>query len=459
MPSSNILRDLYEGLTSETPDGAVIPGAARSWDLSDNGLTYIFQIREGAKWSNGDAVTAKDFEFGLRRSVDPRTLSNYSQILAPIVNAKEIIAGDKPVETLGVRAIDDDTLEINLNAPTPYLLGLLTHSTTYPVHRPSVEKHGSKFSRPGNLVSNGAYQLKEWVVQSHISLVRNPMYWDDANTTINEVTYFPIDDQSAELAMFRAGELDWADDMPAKRMDWIRKNLKDELSISPYLGTYYYGFNLAKPPFKDNPALRLALSLAIDRDLITERVSGAGEIPAYSWVPPIRDYTPQPLHWINWTQAERNKEAKRFYKEAGYSLEKPLKTTLLYNTNENHKRIAVAIADMWKQNLGVEVELLNQEWKVFLDTRKKKVETEVFRAGWIGDYEDAFTFAELMHSGHGINDSGYSSKKYDHMIELAAAETNLAQRRRYLEDAEKVLMTDHPIMPIYFYVQKRLLKT
>jgi oligopeptide transport system substrate-binding protein len=458
VPASNILRDLYEGLTLEAPDGSVIPGVAKSWDVSENGLTYTFYLREDAHWSNGDPVTAADFEFSLRRSVDPATLSHYSSILEPIENAAAIVRGEKPLAALGVKAHDAHTLIIRLNGPTPYLPGLLTHSSTYPVHRASVEQYGNKFAREGRLIGNGAFKLNEWLVQSHIKLIRNEHYWDNDSTTIDTVYYYPIENQDTELKRFRADELDITNEIPYQQLKWIRENLSDELIVSPYLGSYYFGFNVTRKPFMDNVKLRRALSLAIDRDIITERITDAGEVSAYGWVPPVTGYTPVEPEWASWSQAERDTEARRLYQEAGYSPAQPLTVELLYNTSANHKRISIAIASMWKKALGVETRLLNQEWKVFLATRQSKETTQVFRAGWIGDYNDAFTFSQMMHSANEMNHSGYASTRYDELIARAAGEQDPAARAGLLEQAERILLDDMPIIPIYFYVSKHLVK-
>ncbi len=458
VPGSNIGRDLFEGLTSEAPDGTVIAGAAESWEISDDGRTYRFFLRPEARWSNGDPVTADDFVYSLRRSLDPATLSNYTFILNPILNAEAVAAGELPTTEVGVRALDTHTLEIQLENTTPYFLGLLTHSASYPVHPPSAEAHGNQYARPGNLVSNGAYRLEEWVVQSHVKLVRNENYWDNGRTTIDEVWYYPTEDQTAELSRFRAGELDLSNAIPKRQVDWIRENLPEELVISPYLGTYYFGFNLTRPPFQDSPELRRALALAVDRDIITGQVTNAGEVPAYGWVPPVQNYAGQQMPEAAWTQEERVAEARRLYALAGYSEENPLRTRILYNTQEDHRRIAVAIASMWKQTLGVEVEILNQEWKVFLDTRQQKIETEIYRSGWIGDYNDAYTFAELFASGSGLNHTGYSSPDYDRLLREASAEGDMKRRAELLQQAERVLVEDLPIMPLYFYVTARLVR-
>lgn len=459
VPASNILRDLYEGLVSEAPNGDLVPGAAKSWKITDDGRVYTFYLREEGRWSNGEPLTAEDFVFGLRRSVDPATGSKYSHILSSIANAEAIIAGAKPPTEFGVTALNDHALEIRLKAPTPYFLGLLTHSTTYPVHQGAIAKHGDRFSRSGSLVSNGAYSLADWVVQSHISVVRNPHYWDNVNTSIEQVNYYVIEDQSAELKRYRAGEIDWTETVPLAQVRWIKENLANELKLSPYLGTYYYGFNLTKPPFKDNLVLRQSLSLAIDREIIAEKIAGLGQTSAYGWVPPgVAEYSPQSFDYASMSRKHRHAEAQRLYRESGYSEVNPLRLQFRYNTSENHKKIAIVVASMWKKLLGVQTELLNEEWKVFLENRKQKKVTQVFRAGWIGDYNDAFSFAELMHSRHGINDSGYNNPDYDGLLEKASIEADTVKRRAYLEEAERLLLQDHPVIPIYFYVSSSLIK-
>ncbi|HIE55214.1 MAG TPA: peptide ABC transporter substrate-binding protein [Chromatiaceae bacterium] len=459
VPSSNILRDLYEGLTIEAPDGRVTPGTAESWQVSDDGRVYTFHLRKNARWSNGDPLTAEDFVYSLRRSVDPATGSRYSQILAPILNAEAVIAGSKPPEALAVEALDEHTLKITLKAPTPYFLGLLNHSSTYPVHRASIEKHGDRFSRPGKLISNGAYRLSEWVVQSHIRLDRNPYYWDNEETLIESVYFYPIEDQSTELKRYRAGELDITEAIPLQQFRWIKKHLASELRVSPYLGTYYFGYNLTRAPFKDSLKLRRALSMAINREILTEKITSMGEKPLYSWVPEgILGYNPARLDYADWPHSKRIAEARRLYAEAGYTRDNPLTVEIRYNTSENHKKVAIAIAAMWKQALGVRVKLVNEEWKVFLENRKQKRLTQAFRAGWIGDYNDPYTFMEILHSRHGLNDSAYRNPEYDRLLEQAATESDPQERFALMQRAEALALSDHPVIPLYGYVSKHLVK-
>ncbi len=463
VPSSNILRDLFEGLTGESPDGRIVPAGAESWDISEDGLTYTFHIRHNGRWSDGSPVTAQDFEYGLKRSLNPATGSKYTKILSPIRNADAVAAGALPLEALGVKALDDFTLRIELATPAPYFLGLLNHSSTYPMHKASVEKWGDAVAKPGHLVSNGAYTLDELVVQSHIKLVRNHHYWNDANTHINEVWYYPIEDQSSELKRYRAGEIDWTNEVPNNQFKWIKKYLGEELVINPWLGIYYYGFNLTRPPFKDNLKLRKALAMAVDRDILTGKVTQFGERPAYAFVPPgvssgAGTYTPQNPPWASWPREKQLAEARRLYEAAGYSKTNPLEVELRYNTSENHKKIAIAVAAMWKQALGVKTRLINEEWKVFLSNRKQKQVTQVFRAGWISDYNDPMSFLELLHSQHGINDSGYNNPEYDALLARIAAEPDAEKRTQLMQQAERLMLADQPVMPLYSYVVKRLVK-
>jgi oligopeptide transport system substrate-binding protein len=456
--SFNVLIDLYEGLIGESASGELIPGVASAWTVSEDAKTYVFNLRPEARWSNGDPLTAHDFVFSLRRGADPKTLSVYSYFLTPLLNAEDITAGKRPPEDLGVRAIDDHTLEIKLTNPTPYFLGVLAHSMAYPVHRASLEAHGDQWTRPGNLVSNGAFKLDDWVVQSHVKVVRNPNYWDNANTKLEEVWFQATEDLNAELQRFRALELDMTELVPAAQIDFIRENLADELVIAPYLGSYYYGFNVTRPPFKDNPKLRRALSLAVNRDVITKQVLNLGQISSYGFVPPITGYTPQQMPEASWTQAQREAEAKRLYAEAGYGPANPLRTQLMYNTQEDHRRIAVAIQQMWKQVLGFEAEILNQEWKVFLDTRNQKKDTQVYRNGWIGDYNDPFTFTEIMRSTAGQNDTGYNNPEYDRLVTASQSTLDPHARMELLQQAERVMLADMPILPLYIYVRPRLMQ-
>lgn len=457
--SANIVRDLYEGLTGISPSGQVIAAAAERWTLSADGRVYRFQLREGLRWSDGSAVVADDFVAGLRRSVDPATGNGAAQMLLPIEGAAAIQAGRLPPAALRVSAPDARTVEVQLAAPTPYFLGVLSHPSSFPLHRPSLQQWGRDFARPGRLVSNGAYRLKDWVVQSQVELVRNSHYWDNARTTIEQVFYHPSEDINAELKRYAADEFDSTYEIPLVQAKAVRARYGPELRVAPYFGSYYYGFNLSRPPFKGNVKLRQALTLAIDREVIVGKVMNGVALPAYSFVPPgTWNYTPQVPAWASWPRAQKLAEARRLYAEAGYSKERPLEVELRYNTNDDHKRIALVIAAMWKQWLGVKTRLVNEEFKAFLENRKLHVVTQVFRSAWISDYDDATSFLDLQQSSHGRNDSVYRNPAYDALLAQAAATADIGARRALLEAAERMMLADQPVLPIYTYVSKHLVK-
>lgn len=457
--ANNIARDLFEGLTGISPSGEVIPAASAHWQVSADGCVYTFTLRDPLRWSDGSALTAADFVAGLQRSISPATGNSFAQMLNAITQADAVLKGTLSPDALGVSAPDARTVVIRLAAPTPYFLGLLSHPSTFPVHRPSLQKWGRDFARPGRLVSNGAYLLKDWAVQSHIELVRNPQYWNNARTVVEQVFYHPSEDISSELKRYAADEFDTTYEIPLVQAVDVRARYGAELHVAPYLGSYYYGFNLSKPPFKNNPKLRQALTMAIDREVLVAKVMNGLALPAYSYVPPgTSDYTPQTLSWAQWPREKRLATARRLYAEAGYSADHPLIVELRYNTHDDHKRIALVVAAMWKQWLGVETRLINEEFKVFLQNRKQHEVTQVFRSAWISDYDDATSFLDLLTATHGRNDSVYRNPHYDALLKRAATTADVTQRRALLEQAERLLLTDLPVLPIYVYVSKHLVK-
>jgi len=440
--AADVLRDLGEGLVGYSADGELMPAAATSWDVSDDGLTYTFHLRDDAKWSNGDPVVAAHFVAGVERLVDPETAAFYAEFLSDVS---------------GIEATDELTLVLTLSQPTPYLLSLLTHPATFPIHSPSVAEHADGFARPGKFVSNGPYRLEAWVPGAVVSLRRNVHYWNNAATSIDTVNYHVLVQDSSELNRYRAGELHITSTVPPDNFAQVQEELGDQLHVAPYLGVYYYGFNLSKPPFKDNPGLRQALSMSIDREQLTSKVTGRGEAPAYSWVPPgANNYEPPALSYSAMTQAERNQVARNQYKSAGYSDDNPLQIELRYNTSDTQRRMAVAIQGMWKEVLGVEVTLVNEEFQVLLANIRQRDITQVFRASWIGDYNDAHGFLKILESDNPANMPGYESEDFDALMLRAAGQTDLGSRRLFLEEAERVMLADHPTIPIYFYVSKHL---
>jgi oligopeptide transport system substrate-binding protein len=455
----NILRDAFEGLTAVGPDGAAVPAAADAWTVSSDGCEYRFHLREGLRWSNGDALVAGDYVAGMRRLVDPATASPYAQILEPVVNADAITRGERAMADLGVSAPDDRTVVIRLQNPAPYLLGLLAQPGTFPVHGPSLAKHGGAYAKPGNLVSNGAFVLSDWVIGSQVDLTRNRHYWNDAATGIERVRFVHQADPSTEFRLYRAGQLDVTYVVPQQQFAWIRKNLPGELHISPQLSVYYYGFNLTRPPFKDQAGLRRALSLVIDRDRLATAVMGLGEAPAYGWVPRgVADYTPQQFDYASQPYAGRVAEARELYRKAGYSNTRPLEVEIRYNTGEVHNRLAVAVAAMWKDALGVKTTLYAEEFRALLQSIQVREDTEVFRSSWVGDYNDAYSFLQLLQTGFGINLTGYSNPRYDALLAEATRQPDAARRRALLEESERVMLVDTPLLPLYFYVNKHLVK-
>ncbi len=455
----NILRDVFEGLTAVGPDGRAVPAAATSWTVTPDGLEYTFHLRDGLRWSNGDRLVAGDYVAGMRRLVDPATASPYAQILEAVVNATEITRGERPVSELGVAAPDDRTVVIRLRNPAPYLLGLLAQPGTFPVHGPSLAANGAEFARPGKLLSNGAFVLEDWVLGSHVVIRRNGNYWNDAATRLESVHFVHHADVGTEFRQYRAGELDITYVVPQQQFTWIRQNMPSELHISPQLSVYYYGFNLTRPPFRDQPGLRRALSLVIDRDKLTSAVTGLGEAPAYGWVPDgTANYTSQKFDYAARPYAERLAEARELYRKAGYSADKPLEVEIRYNTGEVHNRLAVAVAAMWKEALGVRTTLYAEEFRALLQSVQARTDTQVFRSSWVGDFNDAYTFLQLLQTGFGINLTGYSNPHYDALLAEATRQPDPARRRALLEESERVMLADTPVLPLYFYVNKHMVK-
>ncbi|MGB5335480.1 MAG: peptide ABC transporter substrate-binding protein, partial [Woeseiaceae bacterium] len=329
--------------------------------------------------------------------------------------------------------------------------------STFPIHPGSIAEHGDSFARPGKLVSNGAYWLEAWVPGSVISLRRNEHYWNNAGTAIDAVNYHVIVQDSAELNRYRAGELHTTSTVPPDNFAQVREEYGEQLHVAPYLGVCYYGYNLTKPPFKDNAPLRQALSMAVDREHLTLRVTGRGEAPAYSWVPPgVNNYEPPLSSFAALSRDEREQVARRLYKEAGYSAENPLKIEVRYNTNDTNKKIAVAIQSMWREVLGVEATLVNEEFQVLLANMRDAEITQVFRSSWMGDYNDAHTFLSVLQSGNATNMPRYENEEFDALMALAAEQVDPEQRKLYLEEAERVMLADYPVIPIYFFVSKHL---
>ncbi|WP_025563561.1 ABC transporter substrate-binding protein [Psychromonas sp. SP041] len=456
VPESHVIRDLLEGLVNQDADGNTIPGVAERWETPDN-KTFTFYLRQDAKWSNGDPVTADDFVYSFQRVVDPATASPYSWFLemTSMTNAADIIAGKKDKSTLGVKAIDTHTFQVHLEHAAPYFVMMMGHTTVKPVHKATVEKFGDKWTKPENFVGNGAFVLNNWVVNERIEMVPNKFYWDNAKTVLTKVTFLPIENQVAEMNRFLSGELDFTYEVSNEHFRRLKKDHPESLQIKGSLCTYYYNFNTHKKPF-DDVRVRKAISYAIDRNIVTDALLGQGQKPAYFLTPEIiAGFSPELPAYGKMTQNERNTTAKKLLAEAGYNKSNPLKFSLLYNTSENHKKLAVAIASMWKKTLGVEVTLENQEWKTYLET-KKQGNFEASRAGWCGDYNEPSTFTSLMEGSNTTGGIHYQSAAYDELIKRGIEATSAEERTQLYYAQEAQLAKDMPIAPIYQYVQTRL---
>lgn len=449
---AHILRDLYEGLVIYDPAAKVIPGAAESWTVSDDQLVYTFKLREDAKWSNGDPVKADDFVFSLRRIEDPETAAEYANVLYPIKNAEKVNKGEAPPDQIGVTAVDDHTLEIALENPTPYFLELLTHQTGLPVHPASVEQYGADFVKPGNMVSNGAYTLQEMVPNDHITLVKNPTFHDAADVRIDKVVYIPFEDRSACVRRFEAGEIQSCSDLPTEQLPQLREKFGDQVNTPPYIGVYYYTFRTDKEPFSD-VRVRRALAMAIDRDFLAGDIWANSMLPAYSLVPPGTSNYGEPaiVDFAEMDMLDREDEAAKLLEEAGFGEGKPLKVEIRYNTSENHKNTATAIADMWK-NIGVETTLLNVDGATHYAYLKQKGDYDVARAGWIADYNDPQSFLFMLESDNeGFNYANYNNPEYDALMNEAEKTVDLEKRADLLKQAEELAMRDLPFLPLLHY--------
>ena len=454
---SEIVRDLFEGLFNQDADGNLVPGVALDFVANEDNTQFTFNLRDNAKWSNGDPVTAGDFVYAWQRLLDPELASPYQWFgeIMNIVNAGAVIAGDMPTSELGVSAADDHTLVVNLSVSTPHFPLMTTHASTFPAPQSVVEAHGAEWIKPENIVSNGAYVLTEHVPSERSVRERNTMYWDNANTVIDKVVALVINDENVAFQRYEAGELDRTE-IPSGQYPQLKVSHPDEATVFPRLCSYYYNVNLREngpAPLKD-ARVRQALSMAIDRDIITENVTAGGQFPAYTFTPgATAGFEVPDVEMANMSQAERDAAAKALLAEAGYP--DGFDTQIIYNTSEGHKRIAIAISQMWKQKLGVNAELANQEWQTFLETRGNG-DFEIARAGWCGDYNEASTFLDLVDSGSGYNDSAYNNPEVDGLLQQAKVS---ADRQPIYTQIEQIIADEVPIIPIYHYTANYMLDT
>ena len=458
VPEHHILISLCEGLTIPNPNpkgsDGYIPGTAESWTISDDGKEYIFKLNKNAKWSNGDPVTADDFVWSWKRILTASLGSQYPDMLYYLVGAYEYHNGEiDNFDEVGVKALDSHTLKVNLKNPTPFFIGLLSHYSTWPVHKETVLKHGDiddrngEWTRPGNFVCNGPFQLKTWELNNKIVVEKNPHYYDASMVRLNEIHYYPVSNVMTEDRMFRAGQLHLTSSMPTQKCPIYIEEKNPNLKIDPYMGTYFYRINTENETLSD-VRVRKALSYSIDRQLLVDKVTQCGQIPAYSFTPPGSNGY-QPSTEIPYDPVL----AKQLLAEAGYSSDNPFpKLEILFNTNEGHRKVALAIQQMWQNELGIEVELVNQDWKVYL-SREMVGDFQISRAGWIGDYEDPNTFLDLMRPNRGNNKTGWENMDFDALVEEANTINDQEKRYELLNEAEKILIDNMPIIPLYTYVR------
>lgn len=455
-----IATDLFEGLVAAAPGGKIIPAVAQRWVVSADGQTWQFFLDPTARWSNGDPVTAADFVFAWRRLVDPHTGAPYASFLGAVANASAIIAGQLPPTELGVSAVRPDLLQVQLAQPTPFFLEQLRHYATFPVHEATLRRFGSRWTRPGTIVGNGAYELAQWTPGGELTLRRNPHYrgrGDSRPGGFARVVYIPLEDPATELLMWKSGALDITWELQPSMLPRLRKEHGGALHVDPLLGTFFLALNLKHPALSD-VRVRRALSMAVDRDSLVRDITRSGELPASRWIPPATPGVAELIPpWSTGPLERRQREARALLAEAGFGPGKTLTLDLVYDVGSVHREVAVACADMWSA-IGVETRLINVERRVLSSLRTDR-RFDLLRAGWTGDYADAHTFLEIWHSdAGGLNQSRYRSKRFDDLLAASRSEADPDRRRRLLLEAESQLLDDMPMIPLYFLARRALVR-
>ncbi len=451
VPEHRIFEALFEGLVAYDPKTAdAVPGLAESWTASADGTQYTFKLRD-AVWSDGVKITAQTVVDSWLRGLDPATASPYAWFPAMFLKgAAEYNGGTAGKEAVGIRALDEKTFQMDLLGPLPYAIGALAHYSFAVVPLHAIAKNGDKWTMPENFVGNGPYVLKEWVPQSHITVVPNEKYWDAKAVKLDEVVFYAIDDNNTAYNMYLNGEVDWMTTVPLDQIE--AASLRGDYHRAPQLSTYFYVFQVEKAPF-DDVRVRKALSMAFDRQALVDQVTRAGQIPAWGIVPEMAGYTGLGEPKLDIAAA------RKLLAEAGYpnGVGFP-KTTILYNTSEGHKAIAEFLQQEWKKNLNITIELENQEWATYLSNRNAG-NFQVARAGWVGDYQDPNTFLDMFLTGAGMNGGKYSNQVYDLLIN-EAARMGGKDRLEVLMQAEDILINeDQAIMPMYFYTTNNMVDT
>ncbi|QRG66300.1 peptide ABC transporter substrate-binding protein [Brevibacillus choshinensis] len=445
--SSMVVSSTFDGLTRKGPDGKFHEAAAEKIETSEDGLTYTFHLRD-AKWSNGDPVTAHDFEFAWKRALDPQTASDYAYQLFYIKNGADYNAGKAKRDDVGVKALDDKTLEVHLENPTPFFLELTAFATYYPVNKKVVEANPNWAMEASSHVGNGPFKLETWAHKNKMSFVKNDSYWDKDNVKVDKIDVTMIEDQNTELSMFENDELDWAggpfSTLPTDAIPALKES--GAFKVIPVANTYWYQFNIEKPPF-NNVKIRKAFGYAINRQAIIDNILQAGQIPATGILPPTMAVKPDGYFRDHDTELAKQLLAEGM-QELGISKLPPI--TLIFNTSEAHKKIAEAVQDQWKQTLGVDVKVANMEFKVYLDTLDSG-NYQIARRGWVADFNDPVNFIEIFREKKGNNNTNWTNPHYNELLQQAAKERDLEKRKQLFGQAEQILMDEMPLSPIYFY--------
>ena len=454
--ANNIARDLFEGLTATDATGKTVPGAAESWKQTGP-VTWVFKLRQNAKWSNGDPVTAADFVFGIRRFVDPKTASTYAATFGVfLANGQDVALGKEPIADIGVKALDKFTVEIKTAFPVSFLPSLMSNTQFAPIHQGALQKFGKDWTKPGNMVGNGAFVLKEWLVNSKVILDKNPQYWDAKNVQLTRVTYLPVEDGNADVKLYESGENEWVYQLPPGTYEKYKQQFPKDIRNAPMLGLRYYSYQTQNPQFKD-VRVRKALSMVIDRDILAQRITADGQAPSYGlMVKGIEGADVAAYEWAAWPMAKKVEEAKKLLAEAGV---KPgTKFAFTYNTSEYHKKMAIFAASEWKTKLGLDIELEAMEFKVLLKKRHDGT-FQMARNGWVADYNDATTFLALVRCDSDQNNNFNCNRKAEELITQGTQQTDAAKRKALLTEATKMIMEDYPIIPLLQYSLPRLVKS
>ncbi len=461
-PEGNIVRNIFETLVISDAQGNIIPGVAEKWEHSPDYKVWTFYLRPNAKWSNGEPLTADDFVYSFQRLADPLTASPYASYLdyLQLLNADDVISGKKPVTDLGIKALNQHTLQLTLSESIPYADKLMEHYVLAPVNKKAIEKYGDKWTNLNHIVTNGAFVPITWIINEKIELVPNPNYWDKDKVVLQKVTFYPISLSKPELDRYRSGDLDATETMPTEMFHRLKNQYLSEVFVPKALCTGLYEFNNQKPPF-NNPKVRQAISMALDRNIITDKVLGQGQVASYNFTPNYisggeKIKAPE---WASWSQDKRNQVALQLLKEAGYDKNHPLTFSLLYNTSDDHKKVAVAFTSILRKNLQgvVNVKMINQEWKTYLDSRHQG-NYELARAGWCADYNEATTFLTYFLSDSSNNTAFYKSKTFDDIIAQAYKAQDDEERAKFYAKAEEQLSQDAPLIPVYYYVKPKMIK-